>query len=133
MARDAAPAAPARPLRRDAELNRRRILESAREVFSQRGLQATLDDVAHHAGVGVGTVYRRFPDKEQLIEALFETRLEEIAALAGQALAADDAWEGLVGFLEGTMGLQAADRGLKEVVLGGPHGRSHVAAARQRI
>jgi AcrR family transcriptional regulator len=122
-----------RPLRKDAERNRQRILEAARELFAERGLQATLDDVAHRAGVGVGTVYRRFADKEQLIEALFESRLDQMAALAEDGLTDDDAWHGLVTFLEGVLSLQAADRGLKEVALGGPHGRSHVAAARQRI
>jgi AcrR family transcriptional regulator len=131
-ARDPVSEAP-RPLRKDAARNRLRILEAARELFAQRGLEVTLDDVAHHAGVGVGTVYRRFPDKEQLIEALFEDRLAAVGGLAEQALEAEDAWEGLVGFLEATMGLQAADRGLKEIILGGPHGREHVAAARRRI
>ena len=58
-------------LRKDAELNRLRILAAAREVFRDRGVAATLNDVAHHAGVGVGTVYRRFSDKEELIDALF--------------------------------------------------------------
>src|SRR5260370_30151875 len=53
-----------RPLRRDAERNRVRILRAASEVFTERGLQATLDDVAGRAGVGVGTVYRRVPAKE---------------------------------------------------------------------
>ncbi|MFI5068732.1 MAG: helix-turn-helix domain-containing protein, partial [Streptosporangiales bacterium] len=60
-----------RPLRSDAERNRRRILRAAAEVFTERGLDATLDDVARHAGVGVGTVYRRFPDKDALVEELF--------------------------------------------------------------
>ena len=60
---------PARPLRRDAERNRLRILRAAAEVFTEQGLRATLDDVADRAGVGVGTVYRRFPDKEALVEA----------------------------------------------------------------
>ncbi|HEX7609109.1 MAG TPA: helix-turn-helix domain-containing protein, partial [Solirubrobacteraceae bacterium] len=59
-----------RPLRRDAERNRQRVLAAARELFAERGLDVTLDDIARGAGVGVGTVYRRFPDKEQLIDAL---------------------------------------------------------------
>ena len=68
---DAGPPPGARPLRADAERNRRRMLEAAAEVFATRGLAATLDDVAHHAGLGVGTVYRRFADKDALVEALF--------------------------------------------------------------
>ena len=60
-------------------------------MFAERGLAATLDDIAHHAGVGVGTVYRRFPDKEHLIDALFEARIEEIVAVADAGLANPDA------------------------------------------
>src|SRR3954451_8548625 len=96
-----------RPLRKDAERNRQRILDAARELFAERGLQATLDDVAHRAGVGVGTVYRRFPDKEQLIDALFESRLDQMAALAEDGLTDADSWRGLVTFLEGVLSLQA--------------------------
>src|SRR5690349_13586287 len=57
-----------RPLRKDAERNLRRILDAAKEVFATHGLAVTMDDVAHHAGVGVGTVYRRFANKDELIE-----------------------------------------------------------------
>src|SRR5579884_684684 len=71
-----------RPLRKDAERNRRRILDAAAELFTERGLGVTLNDIAHHADVGVGTVYRRFPDKELLIDALFEERFAEFVALA---------------------------------------------------
>ena len=67
----------------------------------------TLDEIARHAGVGVGTVYRRFPDKEQLIDALFEERIEEIAAVARAATELDDPWEGLVGFFMRAQELQA--------------------------
>src|SRR5215475_14728741 len=102
-----------RPLRRDAERNRQRILRAASEVFTTRGLQASLDDVAQHAGVGVGTVYRRFPDKESLVEALFEERIQAMAALAEKALAEPDAWTGLVSFLEGACTQLATDRGLQ--------------------
>src|SRR4051794_18831071 len=70
-----------RPLRRDAERNRQRILAAAAEVFAERGLGATLDDIARHAGVGVGTVYRRFPDKDALIDALFLERMGELQVL----------------------------------------------------
>ncbi|MFE0027790.1 TetR/AcrR family transcriptional regulator [Amycolatopsis sp. NPDC059021] len=133
MARDAAPAAPARPLRRDAELNRRRILESAREVFSQRGLEATLDDIAHHAGVGVGTVYRRFPNKEHLVEAMFVDRLEEVGTMAEAALAFEDPWEGFLDFAWKTVELHSSDRGLREVMLSKAFGRERVAEVKNRL
>jgi AcrR family transcriptional regulator len=122
-----------RPLRRDAERNRQLILETARTVFAERGLAVSLDDIAHRAGVGVGTVYRRFPDKEALIDALFEDRIDELATMAENALADDDAWRGLTTFLEAGLALQAADRGLHEVVLGTAHGRGRLVHARERM
>lgn len=123
----------ARPLRRDAERNRRRILEAAAEAFAERGLTITMDDIAAQAGVGVGTVYRRFPQKDLLIEALFEERVGELVALAEEALRAEDPWDGLVGFLERAQALQASDRGLKELVLSTAHGRDRVACVRERL
>src|SRR5207248_4027407 len=105
---------PDRPLRADAERNRQRILDAARELFADRGLGVTLNDIAHHAGVGVGTVYRRFPDKKQLIDGLFEQRLEDLVALMDLAVSDPDPWRGLSGFLEHALELQAADRGLRE-------------------
>jgi AcrR family transcriptional regulator len=122
-----------RPLRRDAERNRQRILAAAAEVFTDRGLDATLDEVARAAGVGVGTVYRRFENKEQLIDALFDQRLEEIANLADGTLLVDDAWDALVGFLVMVLEQQASDRGLRELAFAGQHGRERVARARARI
>lgn len=130
----APPSDPApRPLRRDAELNRRRILQAAASAFAEGGLSVTMDEIARCAGVGVGTVYRRFPDKEVLIEALFEQRLDELVVLAEEALAVEDAWEGIVRFFESFIAVQAGDRGLKEVVLGTAHGQDRVRHARGRI
>jgi AcrR family transcriptional regulator len=122
-----------KPLRRDAERNRERILEAARELFTERGLSVTLNDIAHHAGVGVGTVYRRFPDREQLIDALFEERVEEMAALAGSCLTEPDPWTGFTRFLEGMLEAQARDRGLKELLLSTDHVRARVSHARERL
>ncbi len=122
-----------RPLRRDAERNRQRILEAARDAFAQDGLAVTLDEIARRAGVGVGTVYRRFPDKERLIDALFEERIGEVVALAEAALGCEDAWEGLVSFLDGATAAHADDRGLKEVALSGAHGLERVGRARERM
>src|SRR5215469_17367419 len=89
-----------RPLRADAERNRRRILRAAAEVFTERGLQATLDDVARRAGVGVGTVYRRFPDKESLVGQLFLNQIEALAGAAEKACEAADPWAGFLSYLE---------------------------------
>ncbi|HEY2765632.1 MAG TPA: helix-turn-helix domain-containing protein [Pseudonocardiaceae bacterium] len=122
-----------RPLRRDAERNRLRILEAAGEVFAQRGLEASLDEIAEHAGVGVGTVYRRFPGKDELVEALFEQKIARVEALAEQAAAIPDGWQALASFLESALALQVADLGLRQVLLSHGCGRDRVAGARARL
>ena len=122
----------ARPrLRKDAELNRLRILAAAREVFRDRGVAATLNDVAHHAGLGVGTVYRRFADKEELVDALFADMVNTVEAYTREALEHEDAWTGLVTALERVCEIQALDRGLREVMLGtgrGPQRQAQIGA-----
>jgi AcrR family transcriptional regulator len=122
-----------RPLRRDASRNRERILVAARELFAERGLEVTMDEIARHAGVGVGTVYRRFPQRSQIIEALFEQRMEDYLALAERSLADPDPWQGLVEFLEQGMAMQAADRGLKELLVGHGHAAESGARVRARV
>src|ERR1700744_5003755 len=82
--------ADARPLRADAERNRAKILEAAADVFADAGLDATLHDVAARAGVGVGTVYRRFPHKEALLGALFDDKLREVIDVVERAGAEPD-------------------------------------------
>jgi AcrR family transcriptional regulator len=124
---------PDKPLRRDAERNRRRILDAARELFAQQGLGVTLNDVAHHAGVGVGTVYRRFPDKTLLIEELFEQRLAELLALADQALEDPDAWHGLKTFLRAVLQLVASDRGIQDVLTANTEGLERISRIRGRL
>jgi len=124
---------PGRALRADAARNRERILVAAGEVFAERGLDATLDDIAHHAGLGVGTVYRRFPGKEELVEALFVQALDRMVALAEEAADMEDPWESLVWFLERATEMQSEDLGLRDVALHGGYGRDKVAAARDRI
>ncbi|MGH2913891.1 MAG: TetR/AcrR family transcriptional regulator [Solirubrobacteraceae bacterium] len=122
-----------RPLRRDAERNRLRILDAARELFAQRGLGVTLNDVAHHAGVGVGTVYRRFPDKKRLIDDLFDQRLEEMVAIMHEASSDPDPWRGLQWALERIVQLQASDRGLKDLLTSMPDGLECVSRIRARM
>jgi len=122
----------ARPLRRDAERNRQRILMAAAEVFNERGLEVSLDEIARHAGVGVGTVYRRFRTKDELIEALFMDRLDMVAALGEEAFAAPDPWSGLVSFMERMAEIMAGNLGLRQMLMLGTYGRDLVAVARQR-
>lgn len=122
-----------RPLRRDAELNRQRILVAAKEVFAERGLEATLDEIARHAGLGVGTVYRRFPNKEALIDALFEEGFAQILELTEQALADPDAWAGLTRLLTRMAEVQAADFGLRDVMLSESYGLDRIAQMRDQI
>ncbi|MEZ5155257.1 MAG: helix-turn-helix domain-containing protein [Solirubrobacterales bacterium] len=122
-----------RPLRKDAERNRQRILASARVLFAERGVDVGLDEIARTAGVGVGTVYRRFPDRDALIDELLDDKIAEIECAATDALEIDDPWDGLVQFLERTQEMQAADRGLKEALLVPNRGKERLAAARQRI
>ena len=127
------PAPAPRPLRADAERNRARIIEAAARVFAERGLDATLHDVAEAAGLGVGTVYRRFPDKEALIDALFESEIERLAQLAEAAAEAPDAWEALTEFLRVIGAEQAANRGLHDVLHNSDYGQTHADRGRNRI
>ena len=121
------------PLRRDAERNRARILQAAQELFAARGLAVTLDDVARHAGVGVGTVYRRFANKEALIDALFDDALAEAFEIARVANEHPDAWDGLVMWITGICELFASDRGLKAVMLSSAQGQQRADRARAEI
>ncbi|SHG17140.1 transcriptional regulator, TetR family [Jatrophihabitans endophyticus] len=107
-----------RPLRKDALRNRQALLAAGREVFAERGLDASLDDIAHRAGLGVGTAYRHFGNKHELARAIFTAAVDDVIALAEQAAADADPWSGLVRFLEGAAAAQAADRGLREVMMG---------------
>src|SRR5215218_10012991 len=108
-------AAGERPLRADARRNREKVLEAARAVFSEQGRDAQMDDVARRAGVGVGTVYRHFPTKEALIEALMVAAFEAIAAQADAALEVEDPWEAFADVLWKGAEIMSADRALSEV------------------
>ncbi len=105
-----------RRLRADAERNRTAILASAREVFAEQGLQAPLEEIAARAGVGIATLYRRFPAREQLVAAALVEKITEYAEAAEQALAAADAWVGFATFVERICELQADDRGLSDLM-----------------
>jgi AcrR family transcriptional regulator len=124
---------PSKPLRRDAERNRRRILDAARDLVAEAGLDNSHDDIARAADVGVGTVYRRFPDKQQLIDELFDERVDQIVNLVEAARELDDPWQGLSAFIAGNLELQAGDQGLKELMLGNSRATELAQRAQRRI
>jgi AcrR family transcriptional regulator len=105
-----------RELRSDARRNRDRILDAARAAFGERGLDVPLEDIADRAGVGIATLYRRFPTREALVAATFEAMLATFAEAAEQALDSPDAWAGFAGFVEWACATQAADRGVTDLL-----------------
>jgi AcrR family transcriptional regulator len=107
-----------RPLRADAERNRKRLLDAAAEVFAERGLEASTAEIARRAGVGQGTVFRRFPTKDDLVAAIVVDRLVAIAERA-RSLAADPPPDGAVlAFMAELASMHVRDRGLIEAVNG---------------
>jgi AcrR family transcriptional regulator len=105
-----------RVLRADARRNRVAVISAAKKLFADEGLDAQMPDVAKAARVGVGTVYRHFPTKEDLIAALAAERFERLAEKASEGIAAADPWEGLCAFIRFSAEIQADDRGLCEVM-----------------
>ena len=99
-----------KPLRADARRNRERVLAAARRCFGEQGYDTQMTDVAKKAGVGVGTVYRHFPDKAVLVEALVRERFCQYAAGGREALEAEDVWAGFRGWVESCAEIQAEDR-----------------------
>jgi AcrR family transcriptional regulator len=102
-------------MRRDAQRNRDALVAAAREVLAERGVDAPLEAVAKRAGVAIGTLYRHFPERGDLVDAILEQKMRDWAELAKASLAAEDPWQGLAGFLERTCELQAADRAFTEL------------------
>ena len=117
----------------DARRNRARLLAAARELLASDGVDVPVREIARRAGVGVGTLYRHFPRRDDLVDAVLEGAFEEYVALAEDALTEADAWTGFTRFVEQVLVLHAQNRGLKEVVQTGAHGREHAAAMRRRI
>lgn len=104
------------PLRSDAERNRERIIAAARTVFARDGLNASMASVAREAGVGIATMFRRFPTKEELVDAVFIDRMTAYADAVTAALDDPDPWQGFVGYVETVCAMQAADYGFADVL-----------------
>ena len=103
-------------LRADAERNRERLITAAQEVFAEQGLNASTNEVARRAGVGVATLFRRFPSRDDLVTAAFAGKMAQYAAALDEALAASDAWEGFCGYIERVCEMQADDRGFADLL-----------------
>lgn len=112
-------AQPARPLRADAARNRARVLDVAYDTFAAEGLSVPIDEIARRAGVGAGTVYRHFPTKEALFQAVIEDRMQRLVDDGRALLESEGPAEALFVFLR-SMVLQwgAADRGLVDALAG---------------
>jgi len=102
------------PWRRDAQERHERIIDAARREFAARGVDASLERIARDAGVAIGTLYRHFPTRLDLLLAALQPRLHEFAEGSKTALEIDDPWEGFVSYLENLFRVQAGDRGFND-------------------
>lgn len=128
------PATASRPLRVDAERNLRRLLDAAREAFAERGLAVSVDEIARRAGVGKGTVFRRFPTKEHLVAAILCDCLEEVHGLGVELLEGDaDPDVALQEFMRAGAALQARNRGFFESIAQSTFVEPEVLSVKQRL
>jgi AcrR family transcriptional regulator len=123
-----------RPLRADARRNREKVLEAARVTFGESGIDTQVDDIARRAGVGVGTVYRHFPTKDALVEALAEAHFDSLADVVEAAVDIDgDPWTIFVETIWSTAAPAAADVAWCEIIAGHSRSVEAAAAGQQRL
>ena len=103
-----------RPLRRDARVSRDKLIAAAQAEFAARGVDASLEKIARDAGVAIGTLYRHFPARLDLLMAALRPRLQEFVDGADKAMAMEDPWEAFVAYLENLFAVQAGDRGFND-------------------
>lgn len=120
-------------LRQDAQRNRERILAGARELFASDGVDASVEEITRHAGVGMGTLYRHFGTKEDLVDAVLEDALDTYVELARQAVEEADASAAFTTFLERVLELHAGNRCLLQVIASSERGRARAQATRERV
>src|SRR3954470_1181492 len=103
-------------LRADAARNKEALVEAARAVFAELGLDAPLDEIAKRAGTGNATLYRRFPTRGDLVAAVFAERMAEHVQAVEVALQAPDPWAGFCSYVQAITTMQARDRGIADLV-----------------
>jgi len=103
-----------RPLRRDARESHDKLIAAAQREFAARGVDASLEQIARDAGVAIGTLYRHFPTRLDLLMAALRPRLKEFIDGADKAMATDDPWDAFVAYLENLFAVQAGDRGFND-------------------
>ncbi len=111
-------------LRADAERNRQAVIDAAAAVFAEQGTEAALDVVARRAGVGIATLYRRFPTRDLLVEAVLDDKMRRYADETEQAaeLALTEPWVAFAGYVESVLALQAGDPAFADMLLAPFHG-----------
>jgi AcrR family transcriptional regulator len=107
-----------KPLRADARRNRERIMASGRELFASRGEGAQMDEIAAHAGVGIGTLYRHFPDKQALVTEMVRDRFQQFSEIAAEAEQIVDPFESLEAVLNSSMKAVDGDTGFQRAMMG---------------
>jgi len=110
------PATAEKPLRADARRNREKVLAAARAVFAEQGVDAQMDDVAKRADVGVGTVYRHFPTKDALLNALSDELFAVVAVYTRNLLTVDDPWEAFTRAMWFAAEKTSGDRAFSEIM-----------------
>jgi AcrR family transcriptional regulator len=119
--------------RADATRNRQRIITAARELLVASGLDVSVRQIAGRAGLGLGTLYRHFPTRDDLVDAVLEDAFEEYVAIAERALREPDAWTAFTRFVEEALEMGSRNRALKDVLETRAHGRERARAVRRRI
>lgn len=121
------------PLRRDAERNRQLLLRTAYDLMAVQGLDVPYEDIARAAGTGMGTMYRRFPQRQDLLDALFSEHIDTVIGFAERASRDDDAWAGLSWFLEQQLEIESQSRGLGELLRSRNQATALVQRAHERM
>jgi AcrR family transcriptional regulator len=133
MKRDDASDSGCEELRADAERNRQRLLQAAREVFADQGLDASSKEIARRAGVGIATLYRRFPTRQDLLVATFGPKLAAYTEAIDRALKESDPWRGFCDYLTAITSMQQGDRGFRDILTQAFPNARELRAQRDRV